>query len=39
MIDQVGLECIGTSERRLELVSMHMEEYFISDEVLLQVEK
>lgn len=39
IIDQVDLECIGTNEKRLELVSMHMEKHFITDKVLLQVEK
>lgn len=39
IIDQVDLECIGTNEKRLELVSMHMEKHLITDKVLLQVEK
>lgn len=39
MIDQVDLECIGMCEKRLELVSMCMEEHLITDKVLLQVEK
>lgn len=39
MIDQVGLEYIGMSGRRLELFSMRMEEHLITDKVLLQVEK
>lgn len=37
--DQVGLECIGMSEKRLELVSMHVEEYLITEKVLFQVKK
>lgn len=33
------LECIATNEKRLELVSMCMEDYLISGKVLLHVEK
>lgn len=39
VIDQVDLECIGMREKRLELVSMCMDEHLITDKVLLQVEE
>lgn len=37
--DQVGFEYIGMSEKRLELVSMRMEEHLITDKVLLKAKK